>query len=162
MNTSRTILVIAVLLLACTGLVSADETPWCDMANCAMCKSISSRPDLMNSMSTEIHDISDGMIQICSVMPAQMAAYQTAMAEMDATGKKLQAGEKLPLCGMCQAFGGLMAAGAKLDMIPTKFGSVEMLRASSPETVAQIHAWAERTRTEMAKMMNMEKAKTGN
>lgn len=160
MKTLRLIAVGVAVALAATGLVAADETPWCDMDNCSMCKPISSRPDLMQNLSMEVHDISDGMIQVCSVMPAQAEAYKTAWAEMDATSKRLQAGEEMYLCGMCQAFGTLMMSGAKIEMVPTKHGHVQMMRSSSPETVAQIHAWAERTRTEMAKMAGAEKAKS--
>lgn len=160
MKTLRLIAVGVAIVLAFAGLATAEETPWCDMANCAMCKPFSTHPDLMSAMSMEYHDISDGALQVTSVMPAQMEAYKTALTEMEATGKKVQAGEQLYLCGMCQAFGTLMMSGAKVEMVPTKFGHVQMMRSSSPETVAQIHAWAERTRTEMANMAGAEKAKS--
>jgi hypothetical protein len=59
---------------------------------------------------------------------------------------------------MCQAFGTLMMSGAKQEFIPTSFGHVQMMRGATPEMVAQIQAFAERTRTEMAKMAEAEKA----
>jgi hypothetical protein len=148
-----TILVLTVLMC----MAVAEETPWCDMVNCDMCKCISSKPGLMNAMSTEVHDISDGMMMTCVVAPGQLEAYRLAMGEMDAMGKRLQAGEQIHLCGMCQGMGMLMAAGAKFEPVPTGFGSVEMMRGSTPETVVQIHAWAEKTRTEMAKMAEAHK-----
>jgi hypothetical protein len=161
MKTFQTVMMIMALLVAATGLVTADETHWMDMANCAMCKSIMDQPGLMESMSMEVYDLSDGMVQVCTVKPGQMEAYKTAMAGMDATAKKLQAGEELPLCNMCQAFMGLMAAGAQMEVVPTKSGSLEMMRSASPEGVTQIHEWAERTRSEMAKMMESKKADAG-
>jgi len=161
MKTLRPVTLAVTLLLVFAGPAAADETPWCDMANCAMCEPFMAHPGLMQNMSMEYHDISDGMIQVASVLPAQMAAYKEALAAMDATGKRLQAGEKLPLCGMCQAFGTLMMSGAKEEFIPTNFGHVQMMHGSTPEMVDQIHAFAERTRTEMAKMAEAEKAAAG-
>jgi len=48
-----------------------------------------------------------------------------------------------------------------MEDVPTKSGSLEMMRTTSPEGVTEIHEWAERTRTEMAKMMETKKADAG-
>lgn len=158
MKTLRLVAAAVTVVAALSGLATADETPWCDMTNCAMCKSIVEQPGLMDNMSMEVHDISDGIVQVCAVMPAHLDAYKAAWAQMDATSKKLQAGEKMNLCGMCQAYGGLMVSGAKVEMVATKFGHVQMMRGTAPEMITQIHGWAERTRTEMAKMAEAQTA----
>ncbi len=135
--------------------VAGDEQPWFDMANCSMCKDVS--PALMHKMSWNHYDLSNGIMSVSVVQADAMADFNAMCASMEATGKKLAAGEKLPLCRACQTYGSYMAKGMKTEMVHTDFGSVRLSTASDPEVVAGLHTWAATTRAEMEKM---EKAAT--
>lgn len=147
---------LAVILCASTAIVVAgDEKPWFDMANCSMCKDVN--PALMQKMTWKHYDLSNGIMAVTQVDAGSMGDFKTMCASMEATGKKLAAGEKLPLCRACDTFGSYMAKGAKTEMVYTDFGSVRLATASDAEVVKGLHKWAATTRAEMEKM---EKAST--
>ena len=77
---------------------------------------------------------------------------------MEETGKKLQAGEQMYLCGSCMAYGELMMAGAKFQSIPTAHGNVSLITSDDPDMVARIQKYGQKNIDEMAKYMQMEKA----
>lgn len=144
---------VAAALVLCAFVaigVAGDEKPWFDMKNCSMCKDVN--PALMQHMAWDHYDMSNGVISITTVEPASMADYKTMCTSMEATSKRLAAGEKLPLCGMCTEYMSLMAKGAKTEMVWTKDGSVRMVTATDPAVVAGLHKWAATTRAEMQKM----------
>lgn len=134
-----------------------EEQPWFDMVNCGFCKSLGTHVELLNHMDWKHYDLSSGLMSITQVEPASMAEYKIVCALMEETGKKLAAGEQIPLCRSCQAFSGLMAKGMKTETVFTDFGSVQLSMSSDPEIVKGVHAWAATTRAEMDKMAQASK-----
>ena len=76
----------------------------------------------------------------------------TPNAGMKETGMKLEKGEMVPLCGSCTVFGGLMMKGVNQEYAETKHGDVWLVTSSDDEVIAEIKAWAQRNRDELAKM----------
>jgi len=164
------LLVLAVLLVGAVAVLYAQEetkpaekpamaeTPWFDLENCAFCKNITAEEGLMDNMTWETYVIPTGMMTVTVVDPAYEAKFQNAMKNMEETGKRLMAGEKLPMCGMCQSFGMLFATG-KMDykMLDTKAGHIELATSTDPEVIAMIQKHAQRTIDEYAKLEQMEK-----
>lgn len=154
----KSAVLILVLVVSLTAVLAfAGDKPWFDMENCAMCKPMMANPELMQNMTWEHHDISNGIISITTVAEDYMPAFQKLQAEFEATGKKLQAGEDLPLCGMCTKLSAMMMNGAKPEYIPTLHGSIMMVTASDTEMVTNLHDWAKRTNEELKKMEAMKK-----
>jgi hypothetical protein len=139
-----------VLFVGAAVVVAGDEQPWFDMANCSMCKNVN--PALMQKMTWKHYDLSDGIMSVTQVDAASMGDYKTMCANMEEVGKKLAAGEKLPLCRACQTYGSFIPKGMKTELVETDFGSVRLSTASDPEVVKGLHAWAATTKAEMAKM----------
>lgn len=134
------------------------EAPWFDMENCAFCKNLTAEEGLMQHMTWENYVIPTGMMSVSTVAPGYEAKFQNAMKNMEEAGNRLMAGEKLPMCGMCQSFGMLFATG-KMDykMFDTKAGHIELATSTDPEVIAMIQKQAQRTIDEYAKMEQMEK-----
>lgn len=125
-----------------------DGAAWFDPSNCAMCKPMADRPDVMQSVEWETHKIDAGVVMTAVVPDGKVDAYHATCDKMHATTPK--PGDKM--CGFCQAFGGLMQAGAKLSEVQTKFGAITILMSDDPQTVAKIHKMADRTIEETKKM----------
>jgi hypothetical protein len=134
-------------LLLSVGLM-AQDVKWFDMENCAFCKPVMDQPGLMDNMVWE---------HVTTVKPEYMDAYKKAMSGIDEVQKKLAAGETVPMCGMCQSMGALMAKGAKVQHIPTMVGSVTLMTSSDAAVVKEIQDWAKKTNDELAKMETSEK-----
>jgi hypothetical protein len=62
----------------------------------------------------------------------------------------------MKLCGCCQSMMALMKAGAVMETVPTKNGSVMLLTSNDEDLQAKIKAHAERSIMEMEKMMGSE------
>ena len=84
-----------------------------------MCKHMSGEEGLMEHMEWENHLTKDGMMSVTVVGHGYEEAFGRAMANMEATGGKMMAGEKMYLCGFCQSYGGLMMAGANFENFET-------------------------------------------
>ena len=144
------------LALVLAGTALADEpagTPWFDMENCTMCKPLAEKPELMHHMTWEHYKVSNGIVSVTTVDSEYMDKFRECNQTMGAVAAKLRAGEKLPLCNMCMAYGELVHKGAKLEQVETRRGMLSLMTSDNPELVAEIHAWADRTNQEMAKMM---------
>jgi hypothetical protein len=144
-------------LVACLSLFAAvagaGDTPWLDPQNCQMCSAIVEHAGLMEHMTMESIAIGNGMVSLTTVEPEYLDAYRDAAKKMAATGEKLMAGEQMQLCGCCMDIGALMAAGAKMENVPTQHGAMMVLTSSDEALAAKIKAHAERTTMEMEKMM---------
>lgn len=148
------VLLVAVILLLATAIWAGEgDVAWFDFEHCAMCQPFMGQKGLMENMSMEFLKQDQGFVEIVTVSPEFMEAYQTAAGQCKIVADRLAGGEDLPLCGMCQAFGGLMNEGATPQFLMSKNGSVTLLNADDPAVVAHIHDWTDRTTTEMAKMM---------
>ena len=144
-----------VLLLAAVAF--AGDAPWFDMKNCGFCKHLLDDPEMLEHCTWENHKISNGMITVSTVDDEYLESYRTALRKMEETGKKMQEGEMVPMCGMCQAMGALMMSGATYEAGDTKHGSFSLLTSDDPEVVKKIHAFVDRTNEEMAMMEEHQK-----
>jgi hypothetical protein len=132
---------------------SAGDTAWFDMENCSMCKHLGGQAGLMENMTWEQHNFSQGTVAVTRVNTDYLETYRTAHAAMMKTGDQLMQGHQLPLCGSCNAVGACFMKGAKQDYIETADGDIWVVSSVNPELVAEIHAWVERNQKEMQKMM---------
>ena len=139
------------LLLVVAAVAGAAEKTWFDMDNCAMCKNISANPEMMVNMSWEQHNIKNGIVSIASVQPKYLDAYRTAHKGMMETGMRMHSGEKLDLCGSCEAFGACLEKGAQYEHIQTSNGDLMIVTADNAEVVAELQNWAKRNKEEMVK-----------
>lgn len=130
----------------------AGEGPWLDPVNCAVCKNLSQEPGLLEHMVWETHKTTNGMLSVMAADPEYAEAWKRAYQGMMATVAKLQAGEQLHLCGCCTDFGMLVMAGAVTDDVDTSVGMISTVTGDSEELIEKIHAHADKTIEEFAKM----------
>jgi hypothetical protein len=154
MRNARTIIVALAFTLIVFVIATAQDKPWFDMENCAFCKNMTAEPGLMDHITKwEHHNVKNGSVTVTVVDEAYLPAYQKAMMGMEATAKKMQAGEKLPMCGMCEAYGAAMMKGAQVDEVQSGNIFVDLMYSDDPEVISEIHAMTDRTNAEMKKMM---------
>ncbi len=146
-----TIMVLAAVAVALP--MPADEEPWFDLTNCAMCKNLAAEEGLMDSMKWEVHKIDNGMLSVAVIPAEHQAAFARAGEKMEAVVGKMQQGEQLPLCGFCKSYGNLAMHGAKSEEIHTKAGHISLTTSSDAKVVAMIHAHADRTNAEYEKWL---------
>lgn len=140
------------IVIAVAAFVAADDKPWFDMKNCAMCSTLSSKPGLLEAMTWEHFPVANGVVQVGHCPDEHKAAFGQAMGEMQAVMTKMQAGEKVNLDGYCTTYGELMQAGAKFENIQAAHSNVTLITSADPKVVEKIHAFAKRTNEELAKM----------
>lgn len=145
-----------VLVVGMAWVYAGEETdaPWFDMENCSMCKNYSS-DGLMDHMSWESYNISNGFISVSTVEADFMEKFREALVNGKALGEKMMAGEEVALCNACTAYGSFITKGAMQEQVETSVGSVGIVTSDDPEVVKEMHAWVERTSDEMAKMHEM-------
>ncbi len=157
---SRILIALTLILTLAVGVSAAGdnaktaEIGWFDMQHCEMCKSMPQ--ELFSSMSWEQYPIASGVVSITNVTEQALPAYRKAHMDMMAVHKRLEAGENVTLCGSCKALGACLANGASYDYVETKTGDLMVITAKDKEVVAKLHAWAEKNKEEMAKMMKKE------
>lgn len=145
--------IIPAVLIICSVSATADEKPWFDMENCSFCKTLTAEPGLMDNMTREYHNISNGALGLTMVTPEFREAYLTAQKKMEELGKELAAGSAdVQMCGFCEAYSGLMMLGAKPEVIETRAGWITLLTSDKPEVIEKIQQMSKRTMDEMAKM----------
>lgn len=145
--------VVVSLVLMSFSMLAAQEKPWFDMENCAFCKNLAAEEGLMDHITKwEHHNVQNGSVSISVVDQECVEAYKRAMHNMEEVSKKLQQGEMLPMCGMCEAYGELLQMGAKWDEVESDNIFVSLMYSDKPDVVARIHAMTSRTNDEMKKM----------
>ena len=141
---------------------SQGDHGWFDAEHCTICKPMSENPQLMMSTKWEVHPTKNGMLMVAMAPEGQAKQFKEVCKKMDANIAKAMSGEKPDhLCGFCQAMGGVVQAGAKVEKVPTQTGEITLVTSDNPETVKQIHAVAKRSQEEAEKMaaaMKMKKA----
>lgn len=150
---TTTLALVFTLVFGFSALNAAEEGAWFDMENCGMCAPMMAEEGLMENLTWESHNISNGMMAFASAPEKYQEGFTRACAAMDELGKKMMAGEEMTLCGHCKSYSSLMGAGATIEKIKMKMGHVTLLTSSDEEIVTKIHAHVERTNAEMAKMM---------
>jgi hypothetical protein len=155
MKTLMTILLTALAATATAG--SADG--WFDLENCGMCKNLTEDAELFENMKWETHLFANGLVEVTTVPAAYEERFQGLMARMQAAGARLQAGEQMPLCDMCMSYGGLMMAGANMDMMTAGEAHISVISSRDPAVVEKIRTHGQRTIDEYAKWMAAEAEK---
>ena len=146
------LLILCLFALAVSPAIAGGDG-WYDMEGCGMCSNFLAQPGLMENMDWEHHVINEGMMSVTLFnTPESEVAYDLARAEMEKTGAKMHAGEKVHLCDFCTSMMGVMMAGASIEEIEINGGRVMLLTSDDPELVEQIQAHAERSIEELAKM----------
>jgi len=160
MKNTRTILVVMAFALIIFVIATAADKSWFDMENCAFCKHLTAEPGLMDHITKWDHyNVKNGSVSVTVVDEAYLPAYKKAMMMMEETGKKMQAGEQLPMCGMCEAYGAVMMKGAQWEEVQSGNIFVSLMYSGDPDVINEIHALTDRTNDEMKKMEDMEKQK---
>ncbi len=154
MKTASLYLVAAITLLFAVS-IAGDEKPWIDLENCIFCQQISKHEGLIDHMTCEHHEISNGHLMATVVDPEYRPAYVEAQKAMEQTGMDMAQGKldptKVHMCGSCEAYGSLLMSGAIVEHLPTKFGDIVLLTSDDMNVVKKIKAYGRRWAEEMAK-----------
>ena len=146
---------ISAISLAESAASGSEETAWFDMKNCGFCKHLTKNDKLMDNMTWEHHEISDGLLTITTVKPEFKAAYMEAQAGMMKLAKKLDSGElqmaDVKLCNHCRHYGELVSLGAKVDYVQGEAAEVTLMTSDNPETQKKIKDFCKRNQVELAK-----------
>lgn len=152
-----TIALLALPVLAEQPMAHKTPSGWFDMENCDFCRNLVKDPGLLPHTTWENFPIENGMMNIFTVAPEYAASMGTCTAAMEDLGAKLHSGQVSPadvkMCGHCMAYGGLLAAGVKMETVKGKAAEVTLMTSSDPATVAKIHDMVKRDNEEMALMM---------
>lgn len=144
-------IVLALVALAATFVVAADEKPWLDMQNCDFCKPWIAT-GLMNDLTHEQVAMKTGVLTIMTCPEKRMAEFKKTSALMNEIGAKAMKGEPVKMCGSCEAMGSFFMRGATMEEVWTKNGSVSLLTSTDPAVVADMHKWVQKNNEEYAKM----------
>jgi len=153
---------LAIVLLVCVSLIAGDGKPWFDMHNCDFCKNLCKDPHLLENMTWNHYDISNGLMSITTVNPKFHESYLEAQKAMEKLGEEMMAGKTdVRMCGMCEDYTRLMALGVKFEVINAEVGDIILMTSDKPDVVDAIHKHGQRTREELVKWeaMEMEKEK---
>ncbi|MFH1700801.1 MAG: hypothetical protein ABIE07_09470 [Candidatus Zixiibacteriota bacterium] len=150
---SKIFLSMAVIIGLSYSVIIADDKPWFDMDNCDMCKSLNKYDGLKENMTWEQYPISNGIMTVSTVKPSFLKAYRKAQMDMDMVEKKLQSGQKVGLCNMCNDLGSIFEKGVDTQRVNTQHGSIWLLTSDNTELVSRLQSWGEKTNLEMEKMM---------
>ena len=148
----RKMIALCALALLVAGAAVAGDLAWFDMDKCDMCKGISNHAEMMENMTWEQHNITNGVVAITTVDKKYIDEYRKAHATMEETVSRLQKGEKMELCGSCAALGACMMKGVNEEYVETTHGDVWIVTSENAEVVADLQNWAKRNNEEMAKM----------
>jgi len=149
---SRRIILLSLVVLLTSGVAVAGDAPWFDLENCAMCKNVYDSKGLMENMTWEQVNVSNGIISITTVNKEFLPAYRKAHVSMTEIATRLQKGEQIELCGSCMALGACMSKGAAQEYVETSSGDVWLVTSDKKEVVDELQLWAKRNAEEAAKM----------
>lgn len=152
------LLVVSLAMLS-FSVSTAQDRPWFDMENCSFCKNLLAEEGLMDHFTKwEHHNVDNGSVSITVVDKEYLEPYLRAAHNMDEVAKRLQQGENLPMCGMCQAYTDVMKMGARWDDVQSDNMFVSLWYSDDPDVVARIHAVTNTTNDELKKMQEAMKA----
>ena len=153
MRTKTSLVILSLFLtIGLMANVTAGEGDWMDMENCGMCKHLGANLEMLEHMTWNHYDVKNGIMSVCTVEDDYAEAYATASKLMGETGAKMMAGEEVSLCGMCTEMSGMMMAGANMELVTTGFGNIRLVTSNDEAMVTKLHAWAEKSSAETAKM----------
>ena len=144
--------VFVVGFVVCTATAEDD---WFDMENCAICKHMAEHAHIMPDIKWEMTATEKGMITVAVIPEKHQAIMKDAHKKMKKTIAKLEAGEKMDLCGFCTSYGSLKEAGANIEEFETDGGiMITLVTAERPELIEKIHQHAKKSMEEHKKMMH--------
>ncbi len=92
----KKLLMLTLAITLCIGLGismtqagDAAEAKWFDLENCAMCTGMMAEKGLMENMTWEQHNISNGILSVATVTPEYKEAFGRSCAARDAQGQNL-------------------------------------------------------------------------
>ncbi len=130
----------------------AQDKPWIDMENCDFCECLTEDSHLMDHMSWEHHDITNGLLSLTIVDPEYRNSYTKAQKKMEQIAMDLSSGKTgLKMCQHCLTFGKLMMLGAKLESVHTGAGDIILITSDNKEVLKSIQKYGQRCREELAK-----------
>jgi hypothetical protein len=152
MLSNMKVLVLFGVLMVCVFTIAlAGDEPWFDMVNCEMCKPLGDNPELLEHMSWEIFELSNGILLLSTVDKAYEEPYKKIGVAMQKVVDRIMAGEEVQLCNSCQAMNMIYSKQPKVENFVTQHGDVTVMTSDDLEVVAEMHAWAKRTNEELAK-----------
>jgi len=146
---------IAIVVMA--AIAFAGDKPWLDMEKCAFCRTLTEDPRLLENMTWEHHEISDGYLTVTMVEPEYHDSYIEAQKAMQKVGDELAQGKGgIYMCGHCRAYGNLMMSGADIEHVSTALGDIVLITSDKPEIIAMIKDYGNRSKEEMARLEQAE------
>lgn len=140
---------------------AGDKIDFFDVEKCAICKCMGEHKDLMTEVKWETHLIENGMLMMAVVPEHLQEKMNDCCKEMEETAMKVMSGQKEgQICGFCEGYGKLMAAGANQQEIETAAGRITLLTSDDAETVKKIQEHGKKSQ-EAAKKMEEEMTKVG-
>jgi hypothetical protein len=149
------VLLIGLAALLATAATAGDDKPWFDMEGCSFCKHITAEEGLKEHMCFEYHELINGILSITTVDPDFQEAYERAQKSMEAVGAEMMKNPQAQppyMCGHCEAYGGFIQAGVMPQHVQTAVGDILVWTSDDSTMVAKLHAFANRSMEEMAKM----------
>ena len=140
------------MVIVVAAFVIADDKPWFDLEKCAMCTGMMAQEGLMDNMTWDHYLTKNGMMTVGTVADGYQEKYAAMKATMDKTVEKMKAGEEMYLCGFCTRHGELAQAGVNKEHFSTKAGEVSLMTSTDEKQIEEIHAFAQKTIDELAKM----------
>lgn len=127
---------------------------WFDAHECAICKHLGEKPELMQAMRWETHLLKNGMMMVAVAPEELRAEYAACCKSMKNASEEIADGaEAESICGYCDSFTELVHDGAVLQELVTAVGSVTLVTSDNPSMVEKIHVHAKRTQEEEAKLL---------
>ncbi|MCA9757849.1 MAG: hypothetical protein KDA27_18805 [Candidatus Eisenbacteria bacterium] len=139
---------LAVLALVPWASAEVYHSDWWDVSHCGYCWNFSTHPGLLESMEWEEYSVSNGLVSILRTDQKHLSALRAALSGLREAEAKAARGEKVETCGMCDAIGLVLLAGAEKEHIPTPDGEITLLTSGDARVVVEIHAILERNEAE--------------
>jgi hypothetical protein len=155
---NRTLLVVTTLalVLVAVSICVAQEKPWYDTKNCEFCKPWMT-PEMMKNVTWEQHPIASGVMTMAYFPETFIGTYKKASAQMGELSTKATTGQKVQMCGSCEAMGMFFMRGANMEEVPLKKGVAQLMTSNDSTVVADMHKWAQRNADEEKKLKAVEK-----
>lgn len=144
--------ILMLTLLLCSGAAIGQEKPWFDMEKCAFCKTISAEKGLMDHMTTEYHNISNGTVSVTYIDADFKEAFSRAQTNMGKVVEEMKTGTMPVMCQHCETMGTLFQAGCKQEGVQSRDCIIMVYTGTDSAMVAKIHDFGTKSADALAKM----------
>lgn len=151
-KTVKSILLVFGIIFLASFMAIAQDAGWFDMENCDMCRPLTEDPELLDNLTWEIYEISNGIVMLTTVNEGFEKSYEKVNTEMNKVVDRIMKGEKVQLCNSCQFMNQIYMRAPKVETIKTQNGDISIMTSDNPELVADLKTWARRSNEEMAKL----------